>query len=376
MFDLKQVQTRILDAAPILGRESVPLLDALGRVLAQEIRATEDHPLADLSAVDGYAVCHTHLNGASPGHPTLFTIIAEAPAGTCCTAVVGPGEAVRIMTGSLVPKGADTVIKLEDASESNGKVALFKNRSWKRHPGQGENLKKGELIFKAGVRVTPQVVGTLASLRRAYVYVHRRPVVAILSTGSELSGFHHPTEPGRTMCSNIYALAAHTIEAGGQPRFTGIVKDEMAELDTHLQEALLADVVITSGGTSKGRYDLVHEAFNDLGFCPVFSNRREKPGKPTVCGTIGQRLVFALPGNPTAAMIGFDQFIRPALMKMAGHSRDKILNPESSLSLIDSFDQRHGGNPDHCRAPQIPLAKTCRRALGHRHRPVSALGTG
>lgn len=369
MIDLEKVQTHILQAAPVLGRESVPILDALGRVLARDIAAVEDLPASDISAMDGYAVRHSCLNGASPGNPTYFKIIGESPAGKPCRAVVNKKEAVRIMTGAVIPRGADTVVKLEDTVEGNGCIFCRKN------PGygdgirfRGESLKQGEVVLSAGDIVVPPVIGVLASLRRAYVYVHRKPVVAIISTGDELSDFHEPPLPEKAMCSNLYALAAQAADLGARPLSLGIVQDNLQALDDILHEALHADVIITSGGTSKGRYDLVQKAFFSLGMKVRFSNIFEKPGKPTIFGIIRKKLVFGLPGNPTAAMLSFDQFIRPTLLKMMGHRNVSGACGKSGdpFSAVDSFDYRYGGNREHCRAPQVPLAGKCMAAVAHR----------
>ena len=360
MIDLKKVQQLILDATPVLGRESVPILDALHRVLVRDITVVEDLPASDISALDGYAVSHRSLEGVATDRPGCLDIIGEAPAGRPCSAVVGIGQAVRIMTGGLIPRGADTVVKIEDTSEINGSVICYNSPA----PGtgirfQGDSLKKGRVILHAGDVVGPPEVGTLASLRRANVYVHRKPVVAVLSTGDELSDFHEPPSVSKAMCSNIYSLAAQVVEAGGIPMCLGIVRDDLDALDDILTEAVRADIIITSGGTSKGRYDLVHTAFDRLGIKMRYTNRFEKPGKPTVFGTIANSLVFGLPGNPTATMLSFEQFIRPALLKMLGHENifKKTGEKEKQrlFAGIDSFNYRAGGNKEHHRAPQIPL---------------------
>ncbi|SDU49038.1 molybdopterin molybdotransferase MoeA [Desulfobacula phenolica] len=361
MIDIKKVQKQILEATPVLGRESVPILDAVRRVLVQDIIVAEDLPASDISAMDGYAVSHTSLRSVSKQNPAYFKIIGESPAGKPCGAIVKEGEAVRIMTGGLVPEGADTVVKVEDTIEEDGYVICSID------PGcgegirfKGESLQTGEVVLHAGDVISPLEVGALASLRRAYVYVHRKPLVAILSTGDELSDFHEPPSPSKAMCSNLYALAAQVVEAGAKPLCIGIVQDDLEELQSQLYEALHADVIITSGGTSKGKYDLVHKAFSSLDMKMKFTNIFDKPGKPTVFGTIRKKLVFGLPGNPSATMLSFEQFIRPALLKMMGFQNisNASHNTNDPFSLIDSFNYGQGGNKEHHRAPQIPLGKT------------------
>lgn len=379
MIDLKKVRSRILEVTPVLGRESVPILEALNRVLVEDITVVEDLPASDLSAMDGYAVRHSSFNGFSPEKPVCFRIIGESPAGRPCGAVVGEGDAVRIMTGGVVPAGADTVVKIEDTSEGIGSVVCH------RDPGcgcgirfKGESLRKGEVVLHAGDVITPLEVGALASLRRAYVCVHRKPLVAILSTGDELSDFHEPPSPSKAMCSNLYSLAAQVLEAGAEPLCLGIVQDDALELQTRLHESLRADVIITSGGTSKGKYDLVHKAFASLGIEMRFSNIFEKPGKPTVFGTIQRNLIFGLPGNPSATMLSFEQFIKPALLKMLGFRDVSGISryARDPFSIIDSFNYRDGGNKRHIRAPQVPLGRgpaENSRAL-NRKSPVSDPG--
>jgi molybdopterin molybdotransferase len=360
MMDLKKAQRRILDATPVLGRESVPILDALKRILVQDIMAVEDLPASDISAMDGYALCHTFLHKASTQNPVRFRIIGESPAGWPFGGTVGAGEAVRIMTGGVVPKGADTVVKLEDTREEGGYVICRDDPG----PGvgirfRGDSLKKGQKVLSAGDVVGPMEIGALASLRRAYVYVHRKPLVAILSTGDELSDFHEPSLPSKAMCSNLYTLAAQTLETGGIPLCLGIVPDDLDEIENVLNDALHADVIITSGGTSKGKYDLVNKAVFSLGMEMRFSNIFAKPGKPTIFGIIGKKMIFGCPGNPSATLLSFEQFIKPALLKMMGHR--EIISDfhrfKSPFALIDSFNEEEGGNKDHQRAPQIPLGR-------------------
>ena len=161
--------------------------------------------------------------------------------------------------------------------------------------------------------------GALATLRRAYVYVHRKPLVAVLSTGDELSDFHEPSSLPKAMCSNMYTLTAQVVEAGATPLCLGIVEDDLQALQTLLYEALRADVIITSGGTSNGKYDLIHKAFASLDMEMKFTNIFVKPKKPTIFGTIRRNLIFGLPGNPSAAMLSFEQFVKPVLLKMMGH---------------------------------------------------------
>lgn len=360
MIDLERAQQLIMDSTPVLGRESVPILDALNRVLVEDVLAVEDLPMSDISAMDGYAVRHASLREIAARGRVRLRIIGESPAGKPCRAIVRKGDAVRIMTGGLVPEGADTVVKLEDACEDKGCVVLRKD------PGtgagirfKGEAFKEGDIVLHSGEVVRPLVIGALASLRRAYVYVHRKPIVAVLSTGDELSDFHEPPSPSKAMCSNLYTLSALLKEIGATPVCLGTVPDDIEALKSILDNALYADVIITSGGTSKGKYDLIHQVFSRLKMETRFTNIFAKPGKPTIFGLIQNKMIFGLPGNPSATVLSFEQFIKPAILKMTGwnsHTRPSR-KPDGSFARIDSFNRKLGGNRNHVRGPQVPLER-------------------
>ncbi len=366
MIDLDEARNRILEAAPVLGRESVHILESLRRVLAEDIVAMEDLPARDMSAMDGYAVRHASLHGVCGRNPARLRIVGESAAGRPCGVSVAQGEAVRIMTGALVPEGADTVVRLEGAEEDGGWCICANDPG----PGdgirfRGESLSKGQVVLRAGDLVGPVEVGVLATLRRACVHVYQKPLVAIFSTGDELTDFHEPPSPCKIMCSNLYALAAQVLEAGAVPLCLGVARDDPKAQQSLLAQGLRADVVITSGGLSKGKYDLVRSSFASLGVDMKFSSILLKPGKPLIFGTIGRKLIFGLPGSPSAVMLSFDQFIKPAILKMMGcpglshaprgesHWRD--LNGPSFL--IDSFAPGHTAPGGIQRASLVPMGR-------------------
>jgi molybdopterin molybdotransferase len=366
MIDLEEAQKRILEITPVLGRESVHILDSLRRVLAEDIVVMEDLPIRDMSAMDGYAVRHTSLNGVCEQNPVHLRIIGESAAGRPCAAHVGEGEAVRIMTGGLMPDGADTVVRLEGTSENSGYVVCASDPG--RGDGirlRGESLKKGQVVLRAGDVVSPVEVGVLATLRRPYVYVHQKPLVAIFSTGDELTDFHEPSSPWKIMCSNLYTLAAQVIESGAVPLCLGIAKDDLEAQQSMLSEALRADVIITSGGLSMGKYDLVQKSFASLGMDMKFSNILVKPGKPMIFGTMEGKLIFGLPGSPSAATLSFEQFIKPPILKMMGHPnlsgapnrRSHWREVNGPSFLIDSFAQEHTAQSGVQRASLVPMGK-------------------
>ena len=366
MINLDAARDRILEATPVLGSESVHILDSLKRVLSQDIVVTEDFPASDISAMDGYAVRQASLKGVSEQCPVRLKIIGESPAGRPFGTRVGKGEAVRIMTGGLVPEGADIIVKVEDAREEED--AVICTRHPKRGDGirfRGESLKKGDVVLHAGDIISPVEVGLLATLRRAYVYVHQKPLVAILSTGDELMDFHEPASPYKTMCSALYSLTAHVMEAGAVPICLGVAQDNFESQKSLLSKALRADVIITTGGMSKGKYDLMQKAFASFGMVMKFSSISAKPGKPSIFGIIEKKLVFGLPGNPSASLLSFEQFIKPALYKMMGHpnmpdscqAKSHWRNISGPVSVIDSFANGHADNREHLKASLVPLGR-------------------
>ena len=360
MTDLREAQTSILKDTPVLGKESVQILDGLNRVLACDVAAVEDLPVADISALDGYALCYDGLETASGNPPAGLEIIAEASAGSPCALPITPGTAVRIMTGALVPKGADTIIKREHTLEKEGRVFCMRTPV----PGQGirfqgESFKKGDLVLKTGTFLTSLEIGGLAAFRRPWVTVFRKPVVAVLATGSELADFHDPLSRSKAMSSNLYALSAQVIESGAIPLCQGLVRDCLENLIQALEEADHAHVVITSGGTSRGKYDLTRKAFEAAGVQIRFSNQDKKQGKPTLFGIKGDQLFFALPGNPYAAMLSFDQLVKPALLKMMGHRDVFSANTcqEKDFSHVDTFSCGQKGKTSPLLAPSVLLGK-------------------
>jgi len=322
VIEIGEAQQKVLEEIPVLGRERIHILEGLGRVLAQDVAAVRDVPSADNSAMDGYCCRHENIAGASSSNPARLQVIGDSPAGRPFAGTVGPGEAVRIMTGGCLPAGADTVVMVEDTQIDGDSVLSFKDPGKGAHiRRRGEDVKAGEVVLSAGDTIRPPEVGMLATLGHAYVHVYQRPLVAILSTGDELVDLDEPFSDGKVVCSNTYSLAAQVMECGAIPLSLGIATDDDADQRARISEGLRADVILTSGGVSVGKYDLVKDTLAQLGMRVKFWKVAMKPGKPLVFGTIGNKPVFGLPGNPTSAMISFEQFVRPALLKMMGYSR-------------------------------------------------------
>ncbi len=345
MISVEEAQDAILKRIPRLGRERVHILAALGRVLAEDVVAPRPIPPWANSAMDGYAVRAADVAGASGENPVTLRVIEELQAGFEASRAVGPGEAIRIMTGAPIPEGADAVVMVE-LTEPGGEG---ETRILQSVPGgeavrpAGEDVEAGERVFEAGSRMGPAAIAMLASIGRAQVLVHQRPRVAILSTGEELVDLDQMPGVGQIYNSNSYALAAQVREAGGEPILLGIARDNAEDLELRLREGLSADAVLTSGGVSVGDFDLVKNTLGDLGNEMHFWRVRMKPGKPMAFGTLNGKPVFGLPGNPVSTMVSFELFVRPSLMKMQGHAG--LHRPKVEARLIHplkkSPERRH-----------------------------------
>ena len=352
MIRVEEALERIIDAVTVLEEEAPPLLEAVGQVLSRDIHSDIDVPPSDNSAMDGFAVQAESTQGASPSSPQVLRVIAEVAAGGLPAGPVGTGEAVRIMTGAPVPPGADTVVQFEDTDEEerrNRRESLSHIGIHREVPGQlnirraGEDIPRGSLVLERGTVLNPPQIGVLASLGMARVPAIRRPVVAIIGTGNELTPLGETLPPGRIYDSNTYALAAQVQGIGGIPRMLGIARDVEEDLRLKVRLAMEADLVLTSGGVSKGDYDMVKDVLaqeGDMNFWTV----NMKPGKPLAFGRFrhGERRVphLGLPGNPVSSMITFAVFGRPAVQKMMG--KGEIPLPTIEAVLEDPVTNRDG----------------------------------
>lgn len=319
MIEYHEALRAVAAKARPLGSEAVPLLEALGRTLARDIRAAEAVPPFDKATMDGYAVRAADTSGASARSPVRLTVVADLPAGRVSRRTLGRGEAVRIMTGAPLPKGADAVVMVEDTKKAGASVLIRESAEPKDNTGQaGEDLRKGELVLEKGTPVGPAEVGMLAALGHARVWVTRRPKLAVIATGDEIVEPGERTGPGQIRNSNGYALTAMARQAGAETVYLGIARDRRASLESRIGKARGVDILVLSGGVSVGDYDLVKDQLGRLGVRPVFWQIRIKPGKPAFFGVRGRQLVFGLPGNPTSAMVTFHLFVRPAIDRMLG----------------------------------------------------------
>ncbi len=322
-----EAQRAILRYAPRLPTERVAVGQALGRVLAEPVISRLDLPPWDNSAMDGYAV-----RAADVLEGKRLPIALDVPAGAAGGRVLPEGAAARIMTGAPLPQEADAIVPVESSAGPRGAGAYADLGEWvsfERAPApghhvrhRGEDVRRGEIVVEAGEVCTPARLALAASVGRAAVSVFRRPRVSIVSTGDELVDIDEAGRPDRIVNGNAYGLAAMVVEAGGVPTLPPIVPDDGAALRRAFDEALASDALVTVGGVSAGARDLVLPALEAAGVELVFRGVALKPGGPMAFGVRSDgRSVFALPGNPVSALVTFELFVRPALLRMAGHRR-------------------------------------------------------
>jgi molybdopterin molybdotransferase len=334
MISLDEALEHILKYFKPLEPEEVEILEALDRVLAEDVYSDMDIPPFANSAMDGYAVRAADTAGASRGNPVTLRVVADVAAGYTTEARVEPGTTIRIMTGAPLPEGADTVIRVEDTSdwarprEERGREPSTEVRVYHAaEPGEhvrpaGEDIRRGELVLPRGTIIRSQEIGVLASLGKSTISVIRRPRVAILATGDELLTIDEPVTPGKIRNSNEYSNAALVRRYGGIPVRLGIARDNMEDLTAKVHEGLAqkVDLFLTSAGVSVGDYDVVKDVLNTEGEMR-FWQVRMKPGKPLAFGLIRGVPLIGLPGNPVSTMVSFEQFARPAMLVMEGKTR-------------------------------------------------------
>jgi len=328
---------RILGGVPSLPPHEVALLDALGAVLAEDAVAVHDVPRFTNSAMDGYAVRGEDVATA----PARLRVVGDIAAGAYPSELVGPGEAMRIMTGAPMPDGADTVVRVEDTD--NGMDVVTIKRATERGlsvRGRGEDLRAGEVVIPRGTVLRPAEIGVLATTGRPRVHVVRRPRVAVLSTGDEVVELDAPIQPGQIRDANRYSLSAAVGAAGCVAWTLGIVGDTPEALRAALRDASSADAVVTSGGVSVGDHDHVKPVVSEMGTMDFWSIAI-RPGRPLAFGELrdGPRRVpiFGLPGNPVSSLLTFELFVRPALLRMAGHAN--VARPRARARLLERVDK-------------------------------------
>jgi molybdopterin molybdotransferase len=312
MLTVEEALEAILSRVAPLGAERVDVLQGLGRVLAEPVVSSREIPPWPNASMDGYAVRSADVRGP-------LRVVGRVTAGALPERAIGPGEAMRIFTGAPLPAGADAVVPQEDVTVDDGHVRV-------RGPvgagacvrPRGEDVRAGDCVLEPGAVIGPAEVGLLATLGWTRVTVHRRPRVAVLSTGNELADLGSEPGPGQIPNTNTYSLMAQILDAGAVPTNLGVARDRLDDITGRIEAAAAADALVTSAGVSVGELDLVRDALQRAGAELHLWQVAMRPGKPITFGSLGGRPVFGLPGNPVSAMVTFELFVRPALRKMAG----------------------------------------------------------
>ena len=332
-----EARARILSYFRPVKTEHIPLAEAANRVLAQDIIAETDLPLFDNSSMDGFAVRAEDVAGAGDASPRQLRVIADIPAGSSPTIILGSGEAARIMTGAQMPAGADAVVPVEDTDfDSRDAGSPIPERVGVRKPidgggnvrTRGMDLHQGDIVLQKGSALKAQALGLLAMLGWAQVPVHRRPRVALFSTGDELLDVDERLEPGKIHDSNSYMLAALIRSAGAEVIRLGVARDSFEAVKTLLDQiaGLNADLLLSSAGVSVGAYDFVKSVIESKGKMDFWLVNM-RPGKPLAFGVFEGAPFIGLPGNPVSAFVGFEVFVRPVLGRLGGH-------PDGSRKII------------------------------------------
>ena len=340
LTQLQEAQRIVLESTRALGLEKISILDALGRVLGEDIVAERDNPPWNNSAMDGFAVRWEDIKQEQAiQKPVTLTVIEDVPAGKMPSKTVGRGQAIRIMTGAPIPKGADTVLKVEDTEHTPDSVRVFKaEQQGANIRPQGEDVKKGDCIIAKGTQIRPGEAGMLAILAKSFLFAYQRPRVAILSTGDELADLDERFSEEKIINSNSYGIAAAVPEAGGIPFLLGIARDTPEALKEKISHGLTADILVLSGGVSMGDYDFTKTVFHELGAEMNFWKLAIRPGQPLAFGKIQGKLAFGLPGNPVSSMVTFEQLVRPAMLKMSGHR--SYGRPVVQAVFLEKFSKR------------------------------------
>ena len=315
LLPVSEALARILETARLTSVESIPLKDALGRTLAKDVVARRNQPPFAASAMDGYAVRHEDINTV----PATLNLVGVSAAGHAFKGVVKTGTAVRILTGAPLPRGADTVVIQENTKLEGQSLAVLETTSMGRNiRANGLDFTKGATLVPAGTKLGARDIGLAASANAALIRVRKKPVVAIFSTGDELVEAGKPPRADQITSSNAPALAAFVRSCGGDVIELGIIRDDLRATTGAIKKAARADILLTTGGASVGDHDHVQAALKEAGVKIDFWKIAMRPGKPFMFGTKGHLRVLGLPGNPVAALVCAQLFLRPLIDAMLG----------------------------------------------------------
>jgi molybdopterin molybdotransferase len=316
MIPVAEARARVIAAAKKLPAEQIALADALGRVLAEDVRARRTQPPLPVSAMDGYAVRAADVETI----PARLTVVGAVPAGRAYAGMVGPGQAVRIFTGAPVPSGADTIVIQENTRAADGTVEVIDGEAPKGRfiRPAGLDFREGDVLLPKGRVLTARDIGLAAGMNVPWLRVARKPRIALLATGDEIVMPGDPIGANQIVSSNALALAAFIAASGGTAIDLGIAPDEADGLRVMAEGAEGADMLVTTGGASVGDHDLVQTVLGDVGLEVDFWKIAMRPGKPLIFGHIGKTLLLGLPGNPVSALVCATLFLRPAIRAMLG----------------------------------------------------------
>ena len=343
LVSLEEAQSRVLEMSGSLATEVVALADGYGRVIAKDVRAHRDEPPSPRVAMDGYAVRSADVKSASPEASVFLQVVGDVSAGDQGDSRVIRGKAVRAMTGSLVPEGADAVVPFE-ITEISGEGILVKTAVL---PGDnlfpvGGEFRRNQQLISSGTVLRSTELTALAALGESTVNVQRRPQVAVLATGSELVEAGQRPEPGQLFASNLHTLVHLVNSYGGSARSLGVAADKLDTLIHSIQKGLQANLILTTGGTGEGVKDLIANAITKLGGELRFQGVAMTPGRQTLFAQLEGTLIFGLPGRPSATYVAFEQLVRPALYRMLGISQ--VLLPEVSAKLTHTIHLKGGAS--------------------------------
>ncbi len=343
MLTVTEARERILAPLRPTAAEVVPLADAWGRVLATPVVARLTQPPADVSAMDGYA-----LRAADGTLGARLRVIGAAPAGHPFDGVVGPGETVRLFTGSVVPDGADTILLQEDATRDGDTVEVREACRPDRHVRRrGQDFAAGDTLLPAGRKLGARDIGLAAAGNHPWLAVHRRPRIAILATGDEIALPGEPIAPGGIVSSNSHALAALVRARGGDPVLMPVASDDRDAIARAIDGAVGMEMLVSTGGASVGDHDLVQAALAERGFTLDFWKIAMRPGKPMIAGRLGDTSVLGLPGNPVSALVCATLFLLPALDLLRGLTPAP---PRTEPAVLSVGVPANDGRADHLRA--------------------------
>ena len=353
MLSVEEARNNILEMMSVLNSEHLPISKSLGHVLSEDISSIINVPPWNNSAMDGFAVIASDTNGASDVNPVNLNVIDSVYAGDMPNSKVSHNTAIRIMTGAPIPDGANAVVPFEQTNETQQKnthqqlntisiLKPVKENDYIRFCG--EDIKSGDNIFTKGTILRPSEIGVLATLGFKDIPVIRKPKIAIISTGNELTDIGEPIELGKIYDANTYSIATSVEKYGGIPIIIGIARDNEESLNALLDKALEYDILVTSAGVSKGDYDIVKNILSQRGNIEFWSVNM-KPAKPIAFGWINKSKttklpLLGLPGNPVSAMVAFEQFVRPSILKLKGYTK---LNKPSIQAILKNTIKNEDG---------------------------------